>query len=114
MVGNYITTETRREAAVRGAVVIFYTGRIALSRPVLTRPRRAWQGNRLSVGVILGGKGGLCKNRKRLTDDGFGSPNVSEIELHSVLKDEWPNVLKWLKNFDLLRCAGLEKLTLHS
>ncbi|PYX42532.1 MAG: hypothetical protein DMG83_20395 [Acidobacteria bacterium] len=43
-----------------------------------------------------------------------GSTNVSEIELHSVLKDEWPNVLKWLKNFDLLRCAGLEKLTLHS
>ena len=43
-----------------------------------------------------------------------GSPCVSEIELNRALRSEWTSVLKWLKNFDLLRCSGLEKLTLHS
>lgn len=42
-----------------------------------------------------------------------GSPSVSEIELNRALRNEWTSVLKWLKNFDLLRSAGLEKLTLH-
>ncbi len=42
-----------------------------------------------------------------------GSPNVCEIELNRVLIDEWPNVVKWLKNFDLLRSSGLERLILR-
>jgi hypothetical protein len=43
-----------------------------------------------------------------------GSPCVSEIELNRVLMNEWPNVLKWLNNLDLLRVAGLEAVTLRA
>jgi hypothetical protein len=43
----------------------------------------------------------------------LGSPNASEIELSHVLINEWPNVVKWLKNFDLLRSVGLESLILR-
>lgn len=42
-----------------------------------------------------------------------GSPNVNEIELNHVLTNEWPNVVKWLKNFDLLRSVELERLILR-
>ena len=40
-----------------------------------------------------------------------GSPCVSEIELNRVLMNDWPNVLKWLSNLDLLRVAGIEAVT---
>jgi hypothetical protein len=43
----------------------------------------------------------------------YGSPNVSEIELNHVLINDWPNVVIWLKNFDLLRSVGLERLILR-
>jgi hypothetical protein len=41
----------------------------------------------------------------------YGSPSVTEIELNRLLIGEWPTVLKWLKSLDLLRSAGLERLT---
>jgi hypothetical protein len=47
------------------------------------------------------------------TTEVVGSPNVTEIELNHVLINEWPNVMKWLKNFDLLRSAGMERLILR-
>lgn len=52
--------------------------------------------------------------RKQRTKKEDGSPNVSEIELNRMLSEDWNRVVKWLKNFDLLRSSGLEKLTLHA
>jgi len=34
-----------------------------------------------------------------------GSPIVSEIELNRLMICDWTNMLKWLKNLDLLRSA---------